>query len=273
MRDNRGMSLVELLLAFAISAIILSGVAYLLFTALGISGRNSANVMVQNEAQTTLNLIVDNIMEAQGICMEIPGADTNTECLLMGDLLIVEDGSGNFDAYYKGMALVTDISSPAGVGADETYLVEVPNATLRNSVAPYAEYSQLAAGLSTEAKAAQAALDRVKEYIGAMDQQDRIMWLLSRYTTECRVEPKRMVPGDADLYQEIIDYGRPEFPPETYYFFKEPFTVHITLSFSYDYGRGVVSRTLEDDAAVRSRIPSIFVKETGADMQKYQREQ
>ena len=46
--DNRGLSLVELLVAFAVSAIVLSGLAYLMINVLNIFGRTNVNVELQN---------------------------------------------------------------------------------------------------------------------------------------------------------------------------------------------------------------------------------
>ena len=45
--DNRGLSLVELLVAFAVSAIVLSGLAYLMINVLNIFGRTNVNVELQ----------------------------------------------------------------------------------------------------------------------------------------------------------------------------------------------------------------------------------
>lgn len=64
--DNRGLSLVELLVAFAVSAIVLSGLAYLMINVLNIFGRTNVNVELQNESQTAMNLVIDNIMDAGG---------------------------------------------------------------------------------------------------------------------------------------------------------------------------------------------------------------
>ena len=48
--DNRGLSLVELLVAFAVSAIVLSGLAYLMINVLNLFGRTNVNVELQNES-------------------------------------------------------------------------------------------------------------------------------------------------------------------------------------------------------------------------------
>ena len=62
------MTLVELLVAFAVSAIILAGLSYIIFSVLQFYGRANANVEIQNESQTSLNLVIDTILSAKGAC-------------------------------------------------------------------------------------------------------------------------------------------------------------------------------------------------------------
>ena len=106
--DNRGLSLVELLVAFAVSAIVLSGLAYLMINVLNIFGRTNVNVELQNESQTAMNLVIDNIMDAGGLCMietdhvPVPGDTGNTPaCVLLGKLTIS-------DADYESVSFVGD---------------------------------------------------------------------------------------------------------------------------------------------------------------------
>ena len=61
--NNKGFSLVELLVALAVSSIVLTALGYMIITGLKLYGRNNAHVEVQSEAQTAMNLILDNIME------------------------------------------------------------------------------------------------------------------------------------------------------------------------------------------------------------------
>lgn len=265
MKNNKGFSLVELLLAFAISAIMLTGLTYLIFTVLGVSGRSNANIMVQNEAQTTLNLMVDQIMEAQGVCMKVPSAGSDTECILLGDLLIKEGVTGN-TAYFRGMALVTEIEDEQGKPVKEAYLVEIPNDIMTAEAVEGKNYAKLAVSTVSREDAAALALSKVYDNVIGLTGDERTKWLLAQHITQCRIELKR----DSDLYMETVYYDNGS--TDSTYYFKEPFIVHITLSFEYDYGKGIIDRTIEDEVAVRSRIKNVFVdKGDGNDMVEYKR--
>lgn len=265
MEKNKGFSLVELLLAFAISSIILAGLSYVIFVVLGASGRSNANIIVQSEAQTTLNLIVDQVMEAQGICMEVPAAGSDTKCMLFGDLRIEPAGAAH-EAYFNGMALVTQIEDASGNPVKEAYLVEFPNDILSDTkVFDDKTYTKLATSTVSREDAAARSLSKVYEEVTKLTGDAKKAWLLAQHLTECQIELKR----DSDLYMETVYYENA--PSENTYYFTEPFTVHITLSFEYDYGRGVVDRTLEDDAAVRGRIKKTIFVNKGSGMIEYKR--
>ena len=101
------MSLVELLVAFAISSVILAGLTYMMVTSLKLYGRTNANVDAQNEAQTALNLVVDSVMSAKGVCMaetdpaRVASYPDEIVCALFGDLKIHDDNTMEFIQYEK----------------------------------------------------------------------------------------------------------------------------------------------------------------------------
>ena len=126
MRDNRGITLVEILVAVFISAIVLSGIAYFLFTTIKMYNRNGATVELQNEAQTTLNHIVDETMQANGLILQYADVTRNgittkeTDVMMFGRLQSAVIG-GNTVYIYSGSVIVTDLTGK------EMYLVTFPN--------------------------------------------------------------------------------------------------------------------------------------------------
>lgn len=268
MKDNRGLTLVELLVAFAVSAIVLTALGYLLITGLKLYGRNNAHVEVQSEAQTTMNLIIDNIMEAEGICIVNPAAGADTECVLLGDLLVEENGS-SYDVYFKGNAIVTDIDSIGENGRPirEMYLLSFPNDDFAqdSGKAGYCKLvSSISASGSSEAErkgsAAKCAWQTVRDYlINELNEEERTKWLLARYITGCRMEVERT---DTDFYKETLYYWNGS--AEDFYYYKEPVSIKVEIALEYDYGSGKITRTLSDSAAVRSRIDKLYVEKDAA---------
>lgn len=264
MNNNKGFSLVELLVALAVSSLVLVALGYLIITGLKLYGRNNAHVEVQSEAQTTMNLLIDNIMEAQGICIENPASGVNTDCVLLGDLLI-EESAGSYNAFFKGNAVVTDID---GIGADgrplrEMYLVAFPNDDFPED-AGKSGYARLVnnvskSGDNAKGQIAQEAWEKVLNYVkNELGEEDRIRWLLARYITSCRMEVDRI---DADYYKETVYYWSGDTEDICYY--KEPVTINVELSLEYDYGSGRISRTLSDSAAVRNRLEKVYIGKSG----------
>lgn len=279
MKDNRGVTLVEMLVAFAVSAIVLTAVAAIIFSALKMFGRTNANVEIQSEAQTAMNLLTDNIMDASGICIQAPAVGTSTDCVLLDELVIKEAG-GSFQASFGGSALVTDIDTldAGGRPIREIYLVDFPNADYPVSYtdAEGKTYCELAAGAASPETVAQAALAEVHNYILAMDRADRTMWLLSRHVTLCRIEPARTEPAQTDFPEETVHYG--DGSSEIIYYFREPLIFRVSLAYESSYGSRNAVGNLEDEVSVRSRMKTVFVN-TGVDlgsgigMREYRRKQ
>lgn len=281
MKDNRGVTLVEVLLAFAVSAIVLAAISAIIFTCLQMFGRTSANVEVQNEAQTAMSLLTDNIMDASGVCMNTPAAGANIDCMLLDNLIVKEQTGGGYEAFFSGSALVTDIDTLDANGRPfrEIYLVEFPNdgyGVSYTDTETGKDYCELATGASTPEAAAQAALTKVKDYILDMDRSDRTMWLLSRYVTACRVEPARVDPAQTGFPEETVYYG--DGSTEIIYYFKEPLTFRVSLAFESNYGNGDVAGNLEDEVSIRSRMKTVFINTgvnlgSGTAMREYRRKQ
>ena len=72
-KDNKGFSLVELLVAITISAIVAGGIGYLLTTSLRMYNKDTVDVTLQQELQIALNQIVDYAMESETIVADFDG--------------------------------------------------------------------------------------------------------------------------------------------------------------------------------------------------------
>lgn len=84
-KDNRGLSLVELLVAIAIAAIISGSITYLIRTSLHLYGNETADVALQQELQVTLNQIMDYAMESQELV--ISGDESATYYVALGKIV------------------------------------------------------------------------------------------------------------------------------------------------------------------------------------------
>ena len=65
--DNKGFSLVELLIAIAISGIVLTALVLLITQSVKSYGRQTALAQIQSDADISLNQIQKNVMEANEI--------------------------------------------------------------------------------------------------------------------------------------------------------------------------------------------------------------
>ena len=89
-KENKGFSLVELLVAITISAIVAGGIGYLLTTSLRMYNKDTVDVTLQQELQVTLNQIVDYAMESETIVADFDG--TYPDYLALGTF---ESASGS----------------------------------------------------------------------------------------------------------------------------------------------------------------------------------
>lgn len=246
--DNRGMTLIELLTALAVSTVILSGAAYMLFSSLTLSGRNNASVEVQSEAQMALNMLADNIMEAKGIGIRIPAAGESTECFFFGEMLIKKAAGRDYELFYKGNVLATDIGNGK---SGNIYLIEFPNEKYEAAADGYCRL----ASHSEEAGCVAEGMDKALLYIKELSGQEKIKWLLAQNVTELSLTP-------------VSAYGQGGF--------EEPFMVSIKLSVENDSTGKSIRRTLEDKIAVRNRLDSVYMTASGgahSSMKKFERQE
>lgn len=81
MKENKGFSLVELLVAISIAAIVAGSVGYFLTTSLRMYNKETVNVALQQELQVTVNQIMDYAMESETIVADFDGTYPDYLCL------------------------------------------------------------------------------------------------------------------------------------------------------------------------------------------------
>ncbi len=285
-----GFSLVEVLVAIAVAAVLMLGIASLLFSSLRLYGRGNANAEIQNESQRVLNLTMESVMEAQGLCMRIPDPGANTVALLLGDFQIEQQASNTFVAFFRGVVLGYAAAS------QEMLLIDL-EVTDFGTVASgnYAGYCQLASGGSVEAAAA-AALVAVEDFIGDMSADERLPWVMGQGVTGFSVRPALGPPGfeataatewvmrtpagltntgdpEPPLRQVTTTFVNASIPPRVEYFYTEPLTLRVSLRLTnntYNTSNTLpVTRDIMDDVAVRSRLKTIYVQDNAMGMQEY----
>lgn len=255
--NNKGLSLVELLVALAVSTIIITGIAYLIITSLHLYGKTNANAEIQNEVQTAMNIVVDYVMQSEGICMRIEPSGQNISSILLGKLIVQDNGIGGYIAYYHGNAIVYQREDEdTGKFIGQMYLLEIPNTDLvkSNIEIEGEEYAKLSEGEPTEERAVQKALEKVENTVIRKTISERTKWLMARFVTACEIYPLR----EEDLKKETIIYS-PSDIVENYYF-QEPFVLSVDLSFAYPYDKKMIKRELSDDISVRNRMKKIFIE-------------
>lgn len=244
---NSGMSLVELLVAFAVSAVILTGLSYMLITSLRLYSRTNANVDAQNESQTALNLVLDSIMQAEGVCLveEDPSSlavDAMT-CALFGKLDFHDDKS----MVFTGAAILWQPSS------EEMYMMSGTYAL---------------GNYTTKAQAPLEAVAAMKGQLPA-DREDRLPYLMAQNITSFQIKT------------EESNFAIPETTPApgedastfiSKYYFKNPLILDVSMTVQVAYqGDRTVAREMEDSVAVRNRLNEVYIQRGSKGMITYLR--
>lgn len=105
MKNNKGITLVELLVALSIGAILLTGLSTMLISSLTMTGKSNITIDLQREAQATINLISDSSMEATGLKIVENSSTGQTQIMYLGDFIPYHDGS-NDRLRYEGKVIL-----------------------------------------------------------------------------------------------------------------------------------------------------------------------
>lgn len=99
MNNNKGFSLVELLVAITIGAIVMGSITFLLVTSLRLYSNETADVALQQELQVSLNQIMDYAMESQTLVVKNNGGET--EYLALGTVDKTDKSKMNLQIIWK----------------------------------------------------------------------------------------------------------------------------------------------------------------------------
>lgn len=98
--NNKGYSLVEAIVAIGMASIVVSAVTALMSFGLRSYHNESANVSMQYEVQTTINQVMDSVMQSNGMVLKQSG--TRTESVVLGTFEKKKNASGADIISYKG---------------------------------------------------------------------------------------------------------------------------------------------------------------------------
>lgn len=265
LQDNRGITLIELLMSFAVSAIVLAGLSYLLFMGLRLYDRNEVNARVQNEAQNALNLLTDHMLEAGGVCMESAASDANLQCILLDELQMEEVAAG-YNVWYEGEAVIVRLEDSAGGYVGKVYMVSFPiegDSTLAEEKrGDKVIGNRLASGVSDRTQAAAAAKEKVLDYFLKLTEENQNAWLLAEHVTSCEIVPADSV--KLEEHHTVYEDGS----GETQYYYTAPFGFRISLTFTVKSQTGESSRTVQDTVYVRNRLKHVYIHKDGS-MKEY----
>ncbi len=251
--NNKGLSLVELLVAIAVSMLVLGGLAYMIINVMNMFGRTNANVELQNESQTAMNLVIDNVMDATGICMiEVPAASVGSTpvCLLLGELAISEVDFNSVS--FVGDAVIWD---PA---KKEMYLKTYQNVT---------EGALSIGGATSESEAAIKAVEEVRDQVLNLTDDDRLPYLMARYVSSFDVKT-----ADYYTFPPSEEKPDPDNPgsTKTVHYYTSPMILQLEMNFEMEYKPGsFYKREIKEEIAVRNRMPYLYMQRVGSGMIKY----
>jgi prepilin-type N-terminal cleavage/methylation domain-containing protein len=242
-QNNNGMTLVELLVALAVSSIILTGLSFMLVSVLKLYARTNANVEAQNESQTALNLVIDSVIGAKGVCLQewdwdSDNVDSDKEnnifCILLGDLTINADGKS---AAFKGDAIMWQPS------AKEMYLMSFSGDDESSNCS-----------FSDKAEAPLKAIENAISKLPA-NGEERLPYLMAQ-----NVSSFNIVTHDSCFKEESGEY-----------YFENPvvFDISLEIEYTYQYGKEPITRTIEDSAYIRNHLKYVYIQKEGSSMIKY----
>lgn len=261
LQDNRGITLIELLMSFAVSAIVLAGLSYLLFMGLRLYDRNEVNARVQNEAQNALNLLTDHMLEAGGVCMESAASDANLQCILLDELQMEEVAAG-YNVWYEGEAVIVRLADSAGGYVGKVYMVSFPIEGDSNLPTEGRQRNKLVSGVPGRTQAAAAAREKVLDYFLNLTEENQNAWLMAEHVTACEIVPADSV--KLEEHHTVYEDGS----GETQYYYTAPFGFRISLTFTVKSQTGESSRTVQDTVYVRNRLKQIYIHHGGS-MKEY----
>lgn len=227
--NNKGLSLVELLVAISVGVIVSGAIAALMLFAIRMYRNESANLSAQYELQTNVNQIMDTIMGAN--CYVIQSKEPGS--VLISDTHYAAFGKYNTSGF-EGVIFVAGAENPIGSGRFNIYMGR----------------DTWSGG--TLLAAVQAGVSAIEADMGSNSQ-----YLLGEGSSQFRIEPK-VLTVSPKTYFNITSEG-----------YKNPLSVEVELNFQKDATGKVVDKHVKDEALIRNKISTdIYIDGTKYSLNK-----
>lgn len=232
--NNKGLSLVELIVAISVGVIVSGAIAALMTFAIRMYRNESANLSAQYELQTNVNQIMDSIMGAN--CYVIQ--KVNTPSATAPNRLTEYAAFGKFNGSdFDGVIFVAGEEKPTGSGRFNIYMDR---------------------GKWSGANASEAVSKHFNDDMKPTFTTDNANpYLLGEGSTQFRIEPK-ILTESPKTYVNITAAG-----------YKNPLSVEVELNFQKDATGKVVNRHVKDEALIRNKISTdIYIDGTSYKLDK-----
>ncbi len=227
--NDRGLSLVELIIAISIGVIVSGSIAALITFAIRTYRNESVNTAMQYELQSNINMMMDEIMSASALVVVQAGSDPS----VTGEPYTQYAMFGNPNADVGGVkGFGGVIFVPSSPGSDNKFKIYMKKVEKKGS-----DYSTLAGLASTES---------------AIPEADAKKYLLGENATQFVI-----IPDPVDT--EHPDHVSFDDSKHTY---KNPIPVKVELQFERNgWGERKYSKHVSDTAYLRNKVTeSIYVK-------------
>ena len=242
--NNKGLSLVELIIAFSMGVIIAGTIAALIVFAIRIYHNESVNASIQYDLQTNINMLMDEIMGASAFVVEQNteegGGDLDPNIEGQPYTKYAMFGTPNTDGAGKFRGVIF-ASSDATEGKFEIYMKKVEK-TIPFVNSEGTEIKDIN-GLAGE------------EYKTFTAGGDHTEYLLGENATQFVIIPD---PNDHSFGSYVDPDG------DTIFTYKNPIEIRVELKFEKDgWGSKVYSKHVDEITYLRNRVSdTIYVKGT-----------
>ncbi len=234
--NNKGLSLVELVVAMAVGSIIAGSIAFLIVTSTRMYSKENANIEGQYEIQTTLNQTVDSAESAQWFALSqdtLSGSIVNTKYIAFGKLF---KNPSDSKILFAGEIFTDDYSSRDSNGRFNVYMNRYTALDVTSEASAYSAVSGEADTIRGDAK-----------------------YLLGQGATKYIVTPDNVSarfintnPSDEDYKAGFAGY------------YKNPIVFNVEIDFLKESMSGFVNKHSEDKVTFRNRIDrTLFIGTNG----------
>lgn len=245
MKENRGITLIELVVAIAVGGIVMTGLTAMIVTCVKLYGRNLIHVELQQEAQEAMSFLTASVMEATGleIIQDETGAQSRTQMVLLGSWERWNDGTADNLSYEGTVVFCMDNTLK---GCTELYIAEYAAGSMEKTDSATAK-EELAAAMLSDVDA------------------HREEYLLATGVNGFQVTVADMGATDVDGSRKYDDTAQ---------VFSNPVNLQIAMSFTKSNSAGEKGREITEKVRIRNRLEQFIlyeVKDSGAGVHVYNR--